>query len=223
MVDLPFQDRTEAGRRLAAELASRKLANPVVLALPRGGLPVGKEVAAALKAPLDVMVVRKLGVPWQPELAMGAICGSTRILDNEIIAGAGISAKQVETVAAAETREMERREQLYRGGLAALNLRGHTVILVDDGLATGSTMVAAVRHVRSLHPEKLMVAVPVSSSQACSRLKNEADECVCLAQPEPFFAVGEWYTDFHQVTDREVQEILKRSRNPAEPVYRAGP
>ena len=214
MVELPFQDRTEAGRLLGAELASRKLVKAVVLALPRGGLPVGKEVAEALKAPLDVIVVRKLGVPWQPELAMGAIAGSTRVLDNEVIGEFGISPKQIETVAARETQEMERRETLYRGGLPALELRGRTVVLVDDGLATGSTMVAAVRHVRSLHPGKLMVAVPVSSSQACSRLKKEADECVCLAQPEPFFAVGEWYVDFHQVTDAEVQEILKRGRVP---------
>jgi len=212
LVELPFQDRAEAGRLLGAELASQKLgANTVVMALPRGGLPVGFEVAEALKAPLDVVVVRKLGVPWQPELAMGAIAGGTRILDRRVIQECQISDEAVEAVIARETQEMERREKLYRRGLAALDLAGRTVVLVDDGLATGSTMVAAARHIRSAHPHKLIVAVPVGSSQACNRLRKEADECVCLALPEPFFAVGEWYTDFRQVTDAQVQAILRRS------------
>jgi putative phosphoribosyl transferase len=213
MVQLPFQDRTEAGRLLGVELASRNLGHAVVLALPRGGLPVGAEVAEALQAPLDVLVVRKLGVPWQPELAMGAICGNTRVMDTELIRDLGISAQQMEAVATRETREMERREKLYRGGLPALNLRGRTAVLVDDGLATGSTMVAAVRRIRGLRPEKLIVAVPVSSTQACSRLQQEADECVCLARPEPFFSVGQWYVNFDQVTDTTVQEILRLSRS----------
>lgn len=213
MVDLPFRDRSEAGRLLAAELESRKLGtNAIVLALPRGGLPVGLEVAEALKAPLDVVVVRKLGVPWQPELAMGAIAGGTRVLDPKVIRGLGISDDEIEAVAAREAKEMERREKLYRGGLPAPNLGGRTVVLVDDGLATGSTMVAAARYVRSTRPQKLIVAVPVGTSEACSRLSVEADECICLAMPEPFFAVGEWYTDFRQVTDREVEDILKSSR-----------
>jgi len=216
MVRLPFQDRAEAGRLLGVELASRKLAtDTIVLALPRGGLPVGAEVAEALKAPLDVVVVRKVGVPWQPELAMGAIAGDTRVLDNRLIRDLGISIGEVNAVIARESEEMRRREELYRSGLPAPDLRGRTVVLVDDGLATGSTMVAAARHVRSLQPQRLIIAVPVASAQACGRLRREADECICLAMPEPFFAVGEWYIDFGQVTDFEVQEILKRSHAPA--------
>jgi putative phosphoribosyl transferase len=214
MVDLPFQDRVQAGRLLGAELSSHQLAsNTVVLALPRGGVPVGVEVAEALKAPLDVVVVRKLGVPWEPELAMGAIAGATRVLDRRLIRELGVSDEELEAVVAKETQEMERRERLYRGGLRALQLRGRQVVLVDDGLATGSTMTAAARHVRGAHPKRLIVAVPVASSEACSRLRAEADECICLAVPEPFFAVGQWYTDFRQVSNAEVQQILSDSRN----------
>jgi predicted phosphoribosyltransferase len=219
MIELPFQDRSEAGRLLASELAKHKLApDSIVLALPRGGLPVGAEVAEALKVPLDIVVVRKLGVPWQPELAMGAIAGGTCVLDHELIRMLGISDEDVEAVVARETKEMERREELYRRGLPELNLHGLTVVLVDDGLATGSTMLAAARHVRSAHPKKLIIAVPVASSQACGRLTSEADECICLAVPQPFSAVGEWYMDFRQVTDEEVQNILKDRYCPLEPV-----
>jgi len=219
MVKLPFRDRSEAGRLLGAELAARKPEkNAIVLALPRGGLPVGVEVAAALKAPLDVVVVRKVGVPWQPELAMGAIAGSTiggstQVLDQQLIRDLRIKEAEVNAVIARETKEVERREKLYRGGRPPLNVQGRTVVLVDDGLATGSTMLAAVRHVKGLRPKKVIVAVPVGSSEACGRFKKEADECVCLAIPELFFAVGEWYTDFNQVSDFEVQEILKRSQS----------
>jgi putative phosphoribosyl transferase len=215
MVQLPFQDRVQAGRLLGAELARRKLAaNTVVLALPRGGIPVGAEVAEALKAPLDVVVVRKLGVPWQPELAMGAIAGGTPLLDHPLIRELRVSDEEVEAVVARETRELIRREVLYRGGRPPPNLRGCTVVLVDDGLATGSTMMAAARHVRGLQPHRLIVAVPVASSEACSRLRQEADECICLAAPELFSAVGEWYTDFRQVSDAEVQQILNHSPSP---------
>jgi putative phosphoribosyl transferase len=219
MVKLPFQDRAQAGRLLGTELASRNLAaNTIVLALPRGGLPVGAEIAQTLKAPLDLVVVRKLGVPWQPELAMGAIAGGTRVLDHQLIRELYISDEEVEAIVAREAQEMERREKLYRRGLPAPDLRGRTVVLVDDGLATGSTMLAAARYVRSSRVQKLIIAVPVASSQACSRLRMEADECICLAVPEPFFAVGEWYVEFRQVTDAEVQQILKDSHSPVSSV-----
>jgi putative phosphoribosyl transferase len=210
MVKLPFGDRGEAGRLLGAELAARKLgADTFVLALLRGGVPVGSKVAEALGSPLDVVVVRKIGVPRQPELAMGAIAGRTRILDQHLIRALRVSQEDVEAVVAAETREMERRETVYRGGRPAPNLHGRTVVLVDDGLATGSTMVAAVRHVRRSHPQKVIVAIPVASSQALDWLRAETDDCVCLAVPEPFTAVGEWYADFRQVTDPEVLDMLR--------------
>jgi putative phosphoribosyl transferase len=215
---VPFPNRRQAGRLLAAELATRRLGvNTVVLALPRGGVPVGAEIAEVLKAPLDVLVVRKLGVPWQPELAMGAIAGGTRMLDHLLIRDLGVSDEEVEAVVAQETQELKRREEMYRGGLPAPHLRGCSAVLVDDGLATGSTMVAAARHVRSVHPERLIVAVPVASSDACDRLRREADECICLAEPAPFFAVGEWYIDFRQVSDAEVQQILNRRHSLSPP------
>ena len=214
MIQLPFADRAEAGRLLAAELASRKLPGSViVLALPRGGLPVGLEVAEALGAPLDVVVVRKLGVPWQPELAMGAVAGgSFQTLDQELIGELRVSRQEIDAVVARESAEVARRETLFRKGRAALDLHGRTVVLVDDGLATGSTMLVAARYVRSLKPRKTLIAVPVGSVQACQRLKKEADECVCLATPQPFAAVGEWYVDFRQVTDGEVQSYLAAQR-----------
>jgi putative phosphoribosyl transferase len=216
MIQLPFADRAEAGRLLATELLSHNLsANVVVLALPRGGLPVGLEVAKAFGAPLDVVIVRKLGVPWQPELAMGAIAsGSFHTLDEELIGELCISREGIAAVVARESAEVARREKLYRRGRRALDLHGRTVLLVDDGLATGSTMLVAARYVRSLEPCKTLIAVPVGSVQACQRLRNEADDCVCLATPEPFAAVGEWYVDFRQVTDTEVQRFLEQHRLP---------
>jgi len=210
MIQLPFRDRLEAGRFLGAELARRAYGpNPIVLALPRGGVPLGQAVADALKAPLDVVIVRKLGVPWQPELAMGAIAGDTRVLDFQLIRDLRIPDEEIEKVVRRETEEWKRRERLYRGGQPAPNLAGRTVFLVDDGLATGSTMSAAARHVRSQQPGRLVIAVPVGSSEACHRLKKEADDCVCLATPEPFYAVGEWYLEFGQVSDDQVCAVLQ--------------
>jgi len=211
MIKLPFRDRSEAGRFLGARLAASHLGNePLVLALARGGVPVGAEVAEALHASLDVIVLRKLGVPWQPELAMGAIARGTRVLDRALIAALGISAAEVEEIAAREIQELERREQEYRRGRPEPKLAGRTVILVDDGLATGSSMIAAARHARAAQAGKLIVAVPIGSVEACERLASEADQCVCLAVQDPFHAVGEWYRDFRQVTDAEVHELLKR-------------
>ena len=198
MIHLPFEDRSEAGRLLAADLLSHRLPeNFAVLALPRGGLPVALEVAKGFGVPLDVVIVRKLGVPWRPELAMGAIAtGSFMTLDAEMIGGLRISSEQVDQAVAKERLEVARREKLYRGHRPAMNLSGRTVVLVDDGLATGSTMLVAARYVHSLKPRRLLIAVPVGSTEACRRLRKEADEVICLATPEPFIAVGEWYGIF---------------------------
>jgi putative phosphoribosyl transferase len=212
MSQLPFRDRAEAGRLLGAQLAGRDFPkSSIVLGLPRGGVPVAYEVARALVLPLDVIVVRKLGVPWQPELAMGAIAsGGVRVLDQQLIRAEGISEEDVEAVSAREEQEAERRDQLYRAGRPALELQNRTVILVDDGLATGSTMLAAVKCVRSLEPSAVVVAVPVASRQACAHLRHVVDECVCLAVPERFGSVGEWYQDFRQTSDAEVRDLLGR-------------
>ena len=214
-VDLPFADRVEAGRLLGAELASRRLSlNRVVLALPRGGVPVGFEVAKALYCPFDVVIVRKLGVPWQKELAMGAIAGDgARILDHDLIRTMEIPQDAIDAVLERERKELARRERLYHGGSApaaikAEALRGMDVVLVDDGIATGSTMIAAARHVTSQRPRRLIIAAPVAAYDSGQRLLAEADECVFLALPSPFYAVGEWYRDFRQIEDEEVLEIL---------------
>jgi len=215
MIKLPFADRIEAGKLLAAELAARKLGtNVIVLALPRGGVPVGFEVAKALHAPLDVVVVRKIGVPWQPELAMGAIAGnSVQVLSQDIIRSLRIPQREIDAAVAKERLEVERREKLYRSGRAALKLHGQTVLLVDDGLATGSTMLVAARYVRALKPARTIIAVPVGAFEACELLKKEADELVCLATPRYFMAVGEWFEDFRQVDDAEVQRLLEENRS----------
>jgi predicted phosphoribosyltransferase len=212
VVHLPFTDRLEAGRLLAKELALHKLQDAVVLGLARGGVPVAFAVADRLHLPLDVIVARKLGVPWQPELAMGAIAGMAWILDGRMIRELGISDEDVEEIAAREHAEMMRREELYREGEPALDLHGRAAILVDDGLATGSTMLAAVRHARGLKAARVVIAIPVGSMQACDRLRGEADDLVCLATPELFFAVGEWYRDFRQVSDSEVRKLLAESQ-----------
>lgn len=213
---LPFRNRFEAGRLLSAELAKMALPEPFVLALARGGVPVGFEIARSLDAPLDVVVVRKIGVPWQPELAMGAIAGdSFELLDFAIIRQLGISRDQMDRVIALEREELKRREMLYRGRRGAPDLHSKTAILVDDGLATGSTMLVAMRYVRSLAPLKIVVAVPVASIQASALVAEEADTMACLATPEPFSAVGEWYLNFAQTSDAEVKMLLEESRGAA--------
>ncbi len=208
-----FQDRHDAGRRLAVELhyyANRS--DVIVLALPRGGVPVGFEVATALGAPLDVFVVRKLGLPWEEELAMGAIAsGGVRVLDSDLIRAARVSEAEVERVTAIERVELARRERQYRGERPFPDLSGKTVILVDDGLATGSTMRAAVAALRQEGPSRVVVAVPVAAPATCNAFRDIA-EVVCAMTPEPFRAVGHWYHDFSQTSDEEVQELLDRAR-----------
>jgi putative phosphoribosyl transferase len=213
MIQVPFEHRLQAGDLLGIEL-SRKVDghDAIVLALARGGVPVGFAVAQRLGCPLDVIVVRKLGVPWQPELAMGAIAGNARTLNESMLAQLEISPDEVEEVIIREQAEMMRREKLYRGGQPAPDLSDRTAILVDDGLATGSTMHAAVRHARSLKASKIIAAAPVGSRDACDYLRKEADDVVCLVIPDFFCAVGEWYRDFRQVGDDEVRNLLHESR-----------
>jgi len=211
-VQLPFPDRLEAGRLLGAEVARRHFPEPrIVLGLTRGGVPVARGVAAALKAPLDVVVVRKLGVPWQPELAMGAIAGGVRTIDEHLIQELGVKEPELDAIIDRETAEAARREKLFRQGRPAPDLEDHTVILVDDGLATGSSMLAAIRYVDNARPARVIVAVPVASVQAYRHLKGIVSDCVCLATPEPFYAVGAWYADFAQVTDEEVQALIEQN------------
>ena len=212
-----FRDRRDGGRRLAAEL-TRYANRPdtIVLALPRGGVPVGYEVAKAIGAPLDVFVVRKLGLPWHEELAMGAIAsGGVRVLDQELLRIARVSEADLWRVIAAEERELARRERQYRGDRSFPDLHGKTVILVDDGLATGSSMRAAVEALRQEGPARIVVAVPVSSPETCDAFRDVADEVVCAETPEPFRAVGMWYDDFSQTTDEEVHTLLNRAREGA--------
>jgi putative phosphoribosyl transferase len=205
-----FRDRVEAGQRLAGELAEyAHQPDVLVLGLPRGGVPVAFEVARALHAKLDVFLVRKLGVPGHEELAMGAIAtGDIRVLNEEVVEMLRIPERIVDEVAEREKRELERREREYRGDRPAPEIRGRTVILVDDGLATGSTMRAAARALKQEEPARLVVAVPVAARQTCEVFQDEVDEVVCAATPEPFEAVGLWYEDFSQTTDEEVRKLL---------------
>lgn len=188
----------------------------IVLALPRGGVPIGYEVARALNAPLDVFIVRKLGMPGHEEFAMGAIAsGGVRVLNEEIFAQLPIPMHVVDAVAQREMRELERRERSYRGSKPPLDVRDKTVLVVDDGLATGSTMRAAVRALRQMEPRAIVVAVPVAAAQTCDEFRSEVDDIVCLRTPEPFQAVGLWYLDFSQTTDEEVHELLDRASSMA--------
>jgi putative phosphoribosyl transferase len=209
-----FTDRRAAGRRLAEELdAYRHTAKLLVLALPRGGVPVAYEVARALNAPLDVFLVRKLGVPGHEELAMGAIAaGGVRILNRGVVRALRISEERIDAVAEAEMKELQRRDHEYRGALPPADVAGRTVILIDDGLATGSTMRAAAAAVSARHPARLVIAVPVGARESCTSLLDAADEVVCVETPDPFYGVGMWYEHFSQTTDDEVRELLQRSR-----------
>lgn len=206
-----FRDRTEAGRVLAGKLmryANRP--DVLVLALPRGGVPVAYEVAQALHVPLDVFLVRKLGVPGREELAMGAIAsGGLRVLNEDVVRALDIPEEEIERIAAAEGQELERRERAYRDDRPVPDVRGRIIILVDDGLATGSTMRAAVAALRQRQPARIVVAVPVGSADTCAEFQSEADEAVCARTPEPFYAVGLWYDDFSQTSDEEVHKLLE--------------
>jgi putative phosphoribosyl transferase len=209
-MELPIENRQAAGRALAEALdAYRDRDDVIVLALPRGGVPVALEIAAALGAPLDLMLVRKLGTPGQEELAMGAIAsGGGRVMNERVVQALGISQQAIERVAEREGRELQRREQLYRGKRPWPDLRDRCVMLVDDGLATGATMRAAVEAVRARQPAHVVVAVPVAPADTIALLREEADAVICLAEPEPFQAIGLWYMDFSQVSDEEVREML---------------
>jgi predicted phosphoribosyltransferase len=210
---LPFRDRIDAGRQLSRKLDRFKdKPDVVVLALPRGGVPVAYEVAGYLDAPLDVFLVRKLGVPGHEELALGAIAsGGTRVLNDDVVQMARIPDHAIDAIAAREQRELERRESAYREGRPPAPVHGRTAILVDDGLATGATMLAAARAVRNLGPKRVIIAVPVAARDTCDFLQREVDEIVCSETPEPFRAVGLWYEDFSQTTDDEVCDLLTRS------------
>jgi putative phosphoribosyl transferase len=208
-----FRDRTEAGRALAARLADyADKPDVLVLALPRGGVPIGYEVARALRVPLDVFLVRKLGLPGHEELAMGAIAsGDVRVLNQELIEYVGVPREVIDHLTAIEQRELRRREQLYRGDRPPPELRGRCVVLVDDGLATGATMRAGTEALRRAECARIVVAVPVAAADTCEELSRLADEVVCLMTPEPFFGVGMWYEDFSQLTDEQVRELLARA------------
>ena len=205
-----YQDRVDAGRRLAKALADYAGREDVlVLGLPRGGVPVAAEVAKALDAPLDVMIVRKLGAPWQPELAMGAIAsGNVQLLNEQVVRMLGIDDRTIEEIAEREGRELARRERAYRGDRPPFDAAGRQVILVDDGMATGATMRAAVAAVRAMAPARVIVAVPTAALDTCELVRAEADRVVCLDTPEPFMAVGCWYRNFDQTSDAEVRDLL---------------
>jgi putative phosphoribosyl transferase len=212
-MERPFRDRRDAGRRLGeglAEYAGRP--DVLVLALPRGGVPVAYEVARALGAPLDVFLVRKLGVPGREELAMGAIAtGDILLLNEEVVQGLRIPPEVIDRVAAAEREELERRELVYRGDRPVPEVRSKTFILIDDGLATGTSMRAAIAALRQMQPARIVVAVPIAAPSICDEFQDEVDEIVCAVTPEPFFAVGLWYEDFSQTGDEEVRDLLTRA------------
>jgi len=208
-----FIDRIDAGQQLAKALGQyADSKNVVVLALPRGGVPVAYEVAKVLRVPLDVMVVRKLGVPGQKELAMGAIAsGNIRVMNKDIVTQLNISQQDIDEVAEQESLELVRREQLYRGNSPRYELRDKTIILVDDGIATGATMRAAIAAIKQQHPAQLVVAVPTSALDTCNTISRGVDKVICLSTPEPYIAVGCWYRNFSQTSDEEVSQLLRKA------------
>src|SRR5579872_6132327 len=211
-----FADRADAGKQLAEKLHAYAGPDTRVLALPRGGVPIAYEVARALHSPLDVLVVRKLGAPGREELALGAIAsGGVRVLNDETIASLGVDAETVDAIARRELEELRRREAAYRGSLPPHDVTDRTVILVDDGLATGASLFAAVVAVRARKPRAIVVAVPVAPSDTCSALAGEVNDIVCVAMPRPFRGVGAWYEDFRQITDDEVRGYLQRASDAA--------
>lgn len=213
----PFRNRTEAGRLLASRLAGyANRSDVVVLALPRGGVPVAFEVAQALGAPLDVFLVRKLGTPGQVELALGAIAsGGVRVLNRSVVEYLGIPDQVIDSIAAQEQKELERREHAYRDDRPPIEVRDKTIILIDDGLATGSTMRAAIAALKRRQPARIIVAVPVAPALTCEELREEVDEVVCPLSPSEFDGVGRWYEDFSQTSDDQVRALLEQSRSQA--------
>jgi putative phosphoribosyl transferase len=211
-----FRDRAQAGRLLASRLTKYADREDVtLLGVPRGGIPVAFEVAQALHVPLDIFPLRKLGVPGQEELAFGAIAsGGVRVLDAEVIGLVGISPQEIERVTERERKELERRERLYRDGRPAAEVRGRTVVLVDDGIATGSSILAAITALRQIQPARVVIAAPVAPAHTCERLRREVDEVVCVDTPESFHAIGQFYEDFSQATDAKVCDLLRRAALP---------
>jgi len=208
-----FKDRRDAGKQLAQELSAYAgRSDVIVLALPRGGVPVAYEVARALNAPLDIFIVRKLGLPGHEELAIGAIAsGGIRVLNHDIVQALKIPQTMIDTVTRQELQELERRERAYRGDRPPPEVRGRTVILIDDGLATGASMRAAVAALRAQNPARIVVAVPTAAPETCAAFESEVDEIVCAMTPEPFYGVGRWYEDFSQTTDEEVRALLEEA------------
>ncbi len=211
----PFKDRRDAGRKLAQKLSAYAVKpDIVVLALPRGGVPVAYEVALALSAPLDVFIVRKLGLPGREELAMGAVAsGGVRVLNGDIVRMLSIPEEVINIVVKRELRELQRREELYRGNRPTPEVSERTILLIDDGLATGASMRAAIAGLRAQDPARIVVAVPAAAPEACEAFRTEVDEIVCAITPEPFYGVGRWYEDFSQVTDEEVRMLLEEANH----------
>lgn len=209
--EMLFRDRVDAGRHLAQRLECYRKASPVVFAIPRGGVPVGAEIARGLDADLDVVVARKLGAPFHAELAIGAVTADgERFLNQDIISQLGVDDAYLERITKEQREEAQRREQLFRQDRPPADVKGRTALLVDDGLATGATMHAAARSLRKRQPGRLVVAVPVGSREACAALRKDADEVVCLAEPDPFYAIGLYYEHFEQVEDAEVLRLLEQ-------------